>query len=250
MKEVIIIIKNKISIILGVIITVIIGIFLFSNNKESKPVQMAKADTLKKYMVTAVTTATKVTKTTTITSTNNTSKTTKHTTTTAIPKTTTVIETELPETTTTESIVEDKPIETNEFNIYNLSLSENDLIMMCTVVSNETGYCEDIAQKAVAHTIINRLVSDKFPNDMYSMLTQENQYTAIHSYFDGNYRDGLEPGSEGWNNSMRLCKEALNEADFTGGAFAYYNPDFCGYNDWFEGLTLTYVDQYARFFTW
>jgi N-acetylmuramoyl-L-alanine amidase len=121
---------------------------------------------------------------------------------------------------------------------------------MCTVVSSETGYCEDKVQKAVAHTILNRLKSDKFPNTMYEVVTQPNQYTAIHSYFDGQYRSGLYPGSDLWNNSMRLCIEAANEYDFTGNAYAYYNPSMIGYNAWFESLTLTYSDQFGRFFTW
>ena len=120
--------------------------------------------------------------------------------------------------------------------------------MFCTIVSSETGYCEDAAQKAVAHTVINRVLSDKFPNNIYEVTTQENQYTAIHSYFDGQYRPGLEPGSDGWNNTMQLCYEAMAEYDFTNGAVAYYNPEMIGYNSWFESLTLVYADQYGRFF--
>ena len=126
--------------------------------------------------------------------------------------------------------------------------TEQELTMMTAVVSSETGYCEDQAQKAVAHTILNRLASDAFPNDMYSVLTQENQYTAVECYFTGNYREGLYPGSDGWNHTMQLCREACNEWDFTNGAVAYYNPDIIGYNDWFESLVLTYSDQYGRFF--
>lgn len=133
--------------------------------------------------------------------------------------------------------------------VYNgVTLSENDMIMMCTIVSSEAGYCDDLMQKAVAHTILNRFNNDNFPNTMYEITTQENQYTAIHSYFDGQYRDGLYPGSELWNHSMQLCKEALYEYDFTGGAVAYYNPSMIGYNSWFESLQLTYQNQYARFF--
>ena len=181
------------------------------------------------------------------------------TSTTEIPKTTTTTTTSVATTQTTtvpeqvttqsESPTSNEP-GYHECPLYGLSLSEEDMNMMCTIVSSETGYCEDQAQKAVAHTIINRLVSDKFPNDMYSVCTQLNQYTAINSYFTGEYRPGLEPGSDYWNNSMRLCLEALNESDFTNGAYAYYNPDYCGYNSWFESLNLVYVDQYGRFFNW
>ena len=131
----------------------------------------------------------------------------------------------------------------------NIPLTQNDMNMMCTIVSSEAGYCDDMAQKAVAHTILNRFNDSRFPNTMYEITTQENQYTAIHSYFDGQYREGLYPGSELWNHSMQLCYEALNEWDFTGGAFAYYNPQMIGYNAWFESLQFTYQNQYARFFT-
>ena len=131
----------------------------------------------------------------------------------------------------------------------NIPLTQNDMNMMCTIVSSEAGYCDDMAQKAIAHTILNRFNDSRFPNTMYEITTLENQYTAIHSYFDGQYREGLYPGSELWNHSMQLCYEALNEWDFTGGAFAYYNPQMIGYNAWFESLQFTYQNQYARFFT-
>ena len=147
--------------------------------------------------------------------------------------------------------VSTKNMQSNNIKAYynNICLSENDMNMMCTIVSSEAGYCDDMAQKAIAHTILNRFNDDRFPNTMYEITTQENQYTAIHSYFDGQYREGLYPGSELWNHSMQLCYEALNEWDFTGGAFAYYNPQMIGYNAWFESLQFTYQNQYARFFT-
>lgn len=134
--------------------------------------------------------------------------------------------------------------------INNDSISDWEMQLFATVVSSETGYCEDTAQKAVAHTIINRLRRDDFPNTIYEVLTQENQYTAVQDAFNGQYREGLEPGSDGWNHTLDLCYEALNEWDFTGGAVAYYNPEICGWNDWFESLTLTYEDSHGRFFTW
>ena len=131
---------------------------------------------------------------------------------------------------------------------YNYNFSENDMILMCTVVSSETGYCADKEQKAVAHTILNRLKSKDFPDTIYEVVTQENQYTAVHGYFDGQYRKGLYPGSELWNHTMEICYEAIDEWDFTCGAVAYYNPKINGYNDWFESLNLVYEDDCGRFF--
>ena len=151
--------------------------------------------------------------------------------------------------TITEAVVNDY---TNDdiSNYTNDNISDWEMQLFATVVSSETGYCEDAAQKAVAHTIINRLRRDDFPNTIYEVLTQENQYTAVQDAFTGQYREGLEPGSDGWNHTLDLCYEALNEWDFTGGAVAYYNPEICGWNDWFESLTLTYEDSHGRFFTW
>jgi spore germination cell wall hydrolase CwlJ-like protein len=183
------------------------------------------------------------TKSTTTTTVKTTEQVTTENTTAA--KTTTVAETTVSTTTT-----EQKPVQTVSdcFTSMGYTPTANEMNMFCTVVSSETGYCEDAAQKAVAHTIINRVLSDKFPNNIYDVVTQENQYTAIHSYFDGQYRPGLEPGSDGWNHTMQLCYEAMAEYDFTNGAVAYYNPEMIGYNSWFESLTLVYADQYGRFF--
>ena len=143
-------------------------------------------------------------------------------------------------------------IETNEkpFNAIKIDYvpSYNDIFMMCVVVSSETGYCEDKIQLAVAHTIINRVNSDQFPNTIKEVVTQRNQYTAIHSYYDGDYRDKLYPGSDLWNHTWSLCWQALNEEDFIGGAVAYYNPYQKGINPWFEQFTLTYEDEFGRFF--
>ena len=143
-------------------------------------------------------------------------------------------------------------VDTEVANIYYASLGYSpanyELQMLCTVVSSEAGYCEDSIQKAVAHTVINRVISDDFPDTIYEVVTEEDQYTAIHSYFDGQYREGLYPGSDAWDHSMDLCIEALNEYDFTNGATFYYNPHVSGSNDWFESLTLVYEDRCGRYF--
>ena len=126
--------------------------------------------------------------------------------------------------------------------------TEQEMMMFCTVVSSETGYCEDKVQKAVAHTVINRVLSSKFPNTIYEVVTQRNQYTCISNYFNGTYRKGLYPGSKAWEHTMQLCIEAMQECDFTNGAVAYYNPYMIGYTAYFEQFELVYEDKYGRFF--
>lgn len=239
--------KNYIAVFSATLVFAL-SVNLFGTDNKTHSVTIANAQVKNIVTDETINVITDTTTTESTTTTTETSSQTTSTTTTTTETQTEIIEeitTEYVETTT--AITE--PVLTN-YETYNLNLSENDMIMMCTIVSSETGYCDDLVQKAVAHTIINRVVSDKFPNDMYSVCTQNNQYTAIHSYFDGQYRVGLEPGSDGWNHTMEMCKEALNEYDFTNGAFAYYNPDICGYNSWFESLNLVYTDQYGRFFNW
>lgn len=126
--------------------------------------------------------------------------------------------------------------------------TEQELMMMCTVVCSETGYCDTKVQRAVAHTIVNRVYSDDFPNNVYQVVTQRNQYSCISRYFNGNMRKGCEIGSENWNRSMQVCIDVWDEYDFTNGAVAYYNPYMKGYNAWFEQFTLVYEDEYGRFF--
>lgn len=146
------------------------------------------------------------------------------------------------------TVIVDNPDNIFITNGFNYTPTYEEMNMFCTVVSSETGYCEDKVQKAVAHTIINRLKSDQFPNTLEEIVTQRNQYTAVHSYFDGDYRVGVEPMSDAWYHTMNLIYEAIEEDDFTNGAVAYYNPYMKGYNDWFEQFTLTYEDEYGRFF--
>lgn len=126
--------------------------------------------------------------------------------------------------------------------------TEQELMMMCTVVCSETGYCDTKVQRAVAHTIVNRVYSDDFPDNVYQVVTQRNQYSCISRYFNGNMRKECEIGSENWNRSMQVCIDAWDEYDFTNGAVAYYNPHMKGYNAWFEQFTLVYEDEYGRFF--
>lgn len=120
--------------------------------------------------------------------------------------------------------------------------------MFCVVVCSETGYCEDKAQLAVAHTVINRLSNPIYPNTIKEILTQRAQYTCVQNYYTGNMRPGLEIGGAAYNHTMKLIHQAWEEWDFTHGAVAYYNPHMIGWNAWFEQYECVYEDQYGRFF--
>ena len=226
-----------------------ITIFGFNASKiEQKPIHVAEAYTVDTSSKTVSETTSAVIPKVPVTTTG----------TITTPKSTITTTTTTEVVTTEPEIVESEPENESEYEPeYDSEYTTNiayfddyEMTLMCAVVSSETGYCDDIMQKAVAHTIINRVNSDMFPNTISEVLNQSGQYTAIDNYYNGWFRPGLEPGSDAWNHTMDLCYEALNEYDFTYNAYAYYNPDICGWNSWFESLTLTYCDNCHRFFTW
>ena len=139
--------------------------------------------------------------------------------------------------------------------VINYTPTQQEWDMFCTVVSSETGYCSETIQKHVAHTVINRVKhmlsnsNSPFPKTLYGILTQQGQYTCISNYFYGTYHSGMAPGSAGWNNTMRIIKEAWNEPDPINGGIGYYNPNMGGLNYWFENnLQFCYQDSVARYF--
>lgn len=173
--------------------------------------------------------------------------------------------------TTTKSVATTKPVATtttkapatttsaaapsNFVSVINYTPTQQEWDMFCTVVSSETGYCNETIQKHVAHTVINRVKhmlsnsNSPFPKTLYGILTQQGQYTCISNYFYGTYRSGMAPGSAGWNNTMRIIKEAWNEPDPINGGIGYYNPNMGGLNYWFENnLQFCYQDSVARYF--
>lgn len=194
------------------------------------------------------------------------------TTTTSAPQTTTTTKKVTTHNfTTTKSVATTKPVATttmkapattaraaapsNFVSVINYTPTQQEWDMFCTVVSSETGYCNETIQKHVAHTVINRVKhmlsnsNSPFPKTLYGILTQQGQYTCISNYFYGTYRSGMAPGSAGWNNTMRIIKEAWNEPDPINGGIGYYNPNMGGLNYWFENnLQFCYQDSVARYF--
>lgn len=212
-------------------------VFTTSSSSSSNSSDVFKPKPLVETTTTKVTTAPQTTTTKKTTTTKTTTKA-AVTTTRAVAQTTTT-------TTAARSV----------YSVINYTPTEQEWNMFCTVVSSETGYCSEEMQRHVAHTVINRVKhmlanpNSPFPKTLYGILTQAGQYTCISNYFNGTYRSDLYPGSAGWNNTMRIIKEAWNEPDPINGGIGYYNPNMGGLNYWFENnLQLCYVDQYARYF--
>ena len=127
---------------------------------------------------------------------------------------------------------------------YVISLTDQEFDMMCAVVMSEVGYCDDTMKLAIANVIINRVQSDRFPDNVYDVLHQKNQFGAIDNY----YTKRLVP-----DESVIDCvKRALSgEGDnIVNGATFYYTPGVSSPKAaaWFESLCFCASVGNGRFF--
>lgn len=144
-------------------------------------------------------------------------------------------------TSASENTSETENTENNMVNMDNIYYNDG-FTMLCYVVSHEVGNCSYESKKAVAHTVLNRVNSNLFPDTVYDVLLVPGQYDAI---WDSYYCGQFVPSED----TINACQEALYEYDFTLGATYYYNPNVCGYMDWFESLQICYIDDNGqRFF--
>lgn len=64
-----------------------------------------------------------------------------------------------------------------------ISYDEEVIDVLCKVVYGEARGCDKTQQAAVVWCILNRMDSDKFPNDIVSVVTQKNQFEGYSSKF-------------------------------------------------------------------
>lgn len=126
---------------------------------------------------------------------------------------------------------------------YRIDVTTEEIKMIQSVVMHEVGYCSKESQLAVTNVIINRVVSDLFPDDVYDILHAENQFKAIHNYYDNEL-----PVTDDVKLSVI---EALRGKDNTDGATYYYSIKYIKNTqtrDWFESLEFTVEIEGQRFF--
>ena len=94
--------------------------------------------------------------------------------------------TDAPAPATTEAVTEtvqsvDAPAETQDNGSYAITVTDREYIMLCNVVGHEYGAdWISVEEKAlVAEVIMNRVNSPAFPNTIYEVLTQRNQFAGL-----------------------------------------------------------------------
>lgn len=65
-------------------------------------------------------------------------------------------------------------------------ITEREYIMLCNVVGHEYGadFVPDAEKALVVEVIMNRVNSQQFPNSIYEVLTQQNQFSGIEYYIE------------------------------------------------------------------
>lgn len=125
-----------------------------------------------------------------------------------------------------------------------IQLSYEDYYMVCAVVQGETGGAEVWWAELVAQVIKNRIDSDQFPNDAYSVLTQPNQFDSLHCYYDGIEIDDVtyQAVKNVFTGNAKTTERRID------GALYYCNPDILDEEtvQWFKDtLTETYDAYYT-----
>ena len=143
-----------------------------------------------------------------------------------------------------EIVIEVESVEPEPENDYVIDLTDQEFDMMCSVVMSEVGYCDEQLKLAIANVIINRVKSDRFPDTVYEVLHQKNQFGAIDNY----YTKRLVP-----DESVIDCvKRALSgEGGYiVNGATFYYTPGVSSAKaaQWFESLCYCATVGNGRFF--
>lgn len=82
------------------------------------------------------------------------------------------------EVTTTEVVAETVQTETTAQPTTRIEVNEADINLMARVVMSESGNQPQAGKIAVAETIINRVLSDKFPDTVYEVIHQPSQYST------------------------------------------------------------------------
>jgi len=147
---------------------------------------------------------------------------------------------------------ETTPIETTtEVEQYYTGLSDTEFDMICAVVQAEADSGSLQFKEYIAAIIYNRLQNENFPNTVYGVLTQENQFGSISNYYSNSYPV---------DDDTRLAVSRIFSGYDTyilynlNGAVSYCNPNLVSSStlNWFESsLIFTYqCTEYINGITW
>lgn len=104
-----------------------------------------------------------------------------------------------------ETDITEEPMNTDtELYNYPMDITEYEYILLCNCVAYEYGsdWVDDYEKAKVVEVIMNRVSSDLYPNTIYDVLTQPNQFSGVWSYV--NYGTYSEKVTDSVKNSVNL----------------------------------------------
>ncbi|MFO7814825.1 MAG: cell wall hydrolase [Halanaerobiales bacterium] len=119
------------------------------------------------------------------------------------------------------------------------TVNQSDIEIIARTINGEARGEPYMGQVAVGAVIINRVLSNNFPNNIKDVIYQDNQFSAVA---DGQIH--FTPNDMAY----RAAKEALDGVDPTMGSLYYYNPDTAKNKKWFSSRKFV-VSIGAHIFT-
>ena len=139
-------------------------------------------------------------------------------------------------------VVDSKPFETKEIKTtFYDSLTDEEINMLEVVVQHEVGNFSKDYKTLVAELLYNRIMSDEFPDTVYGVLYQENQFCGIDYWYCPAYPVDDE--------TKRVVREVFSKEFTSQPATYYYNPELSEYSSmiWFEySGDVQYLFQYTE----
>jgi hypothetical protein len=147
---------------------------------------------------------------------------------------------------TTQIEIEETPSPKESYQQYHqvgLGLTYDEYIMVCSLVQGETAGAEIHWSELVAGIVYNRLNSQDFPDTVYEVLSQPNQFDDL-KYYDSGITINTVTYQAVYNVFTGNAEQTMKNLD---GAVYYCNPDILDEEtlSWFDDtLTKTYDATY------
>ncbi len=109
------------------------------------------------------------------------------------------------------------------------TVNQSQLNVLARAIHGEARGEPYVGQVAVGAVIINRVLSDYFPDTITEVVYQNRQFSAV-----GDGQINLRPNST----SYKAARAALNGQDPTMGSLYFYNPETATNTGWFDGRKL------------
>ncbi len=126
-----------------------------------------------------------------------------------------------------------------------ISYTSEEKEMLEYIVQQEAGGYDLEHKQAIAQVVINRVSSSLFPDSIYEVLTQKNQFSSLSNWYSGTNKPD--------DDTIQAVSDVLNGNydDKTSGATFFYAPKWAGKKaaTWFENhLTFLFAMDGHRFF--